>query len=137
MPESINPLLLKAIDRLEVTVNALTGIANSMSHEMQSTNFRIKKTEEMIRELQTDENSTLARVDKLDRILVVNEGKFDAVIKDLQELKETIKDIKTSLKSEYVTKEQFSPIQKVIYAITGLALTAIVGALLNIVIIKP
>lgn len=58
-----------------------------------------------------------------------------ALIKqDVSYVKDTVKDIKLQLQSEYVTKDQFAPIQKLVYGITGVILVAVVVGLMNILL---
>jgi DNA repair exonuclease SbcCD ATPase subunit len=137
MPDTPPESLTKAISRLETTVVTLTTIANSITYEMQANNFRILQNEKSIKELMELEAGTGNRLDNLDRVVIINTGKFDAALHEIRELRENIKDIKTHMKNELVTKDQFSPIQKIIYAVAGIALTAVMGAIFNIVIIKP
>lgn len=62
-------------------------------------------------------------------IRVIN-NKLDYIQRDVIE-------IKTSIAFNYVTKEQFEPIQKIVYGLVGLILVAVVGALMTLIIRKP
>lgn len=55
---------------------------------------------------------------------------------DLEYIKRDISEIKNTLKADYVTREEFSPIKSIIYGLVALLLTGIVGALIALVIDK-
>lgn len=48
----------------------------------------------------------------------------------------TVKDIQHKLNAEYVTKEQFLPVQRVVYGIVTTVLVGVFGAMLALVIQK-
>jgi len=48
----------------------------------------------------------------------------------------TVKDIQHKLNAEYVTKDQFLPVQRVVYGIVTTVLVGVSGALLALVIQK-
>jgi len=48
----------------------------------------------------------------------------------------TVKDIQHKLNAEYVTKDQFLPVQRVVYGIVTTVLVGVFGALLALVIQK-
>lgn len=67
--------------------------------------------------------------------------KIALIQKDIGFIKETMKDMKDSvgdvkeqLGSQYVSKDEFEPIKKLVYGVVGLFLTGIVGAILALVI---
>lgn len=47
-----------------------------------------------------------------------------------------IKDIKDKLDQKFVTRESFTPVQRVVYGLVGLILTAVMLAILGLVITK-
>lgn len=53
---------------------------------------------------------------------------------DLEYIKRDIGEIKQTLKADYVTREEFSPIRSIVYGMVGLILTAVIGALVALVI---
>lgn len=60
-----------------------------------------------------------------------------ALIKqDMTYVKDTVKDIKSQLQNEYVTKDQFEPIKRIVYGLVALMLSAVVIAILNLIINK-
>lgn len=62
------------------------------------------------------------------------ETKIAVVQTDVTYLKEKIDTIDKKLDAQYVTQDEFDPIRKLVYGIVGLILTAVVGALISIVV---
>lgn len=52
--------------------------------------------------------------------------------RDISEMKDDLKD----LKGQYVTKEEFEPVKKLVYGVTTLILSSVVLALIGLVIIN-
>lgn len=60
-----------------------------------------------------------------------------AVIKEqVSTIRGDVKDIKTKLELDYVTKDQFEPIKRLVYGLVGLILTAVVVAILSLILKK-
>lgn len=55
--------------------------------------------------------------------------KLDYITRDLDEIKE-------DLRQDYVRQEQFSPVKTIVYYMVGIILTAVLGALVALVIKK-
>jgi hypothetical protein len=53
---------------------------------------------------------------------------------DLQYIKEDLRDIKERLDNKYVTVEAFDPIRRLVYGVVALMLTAIVVAVMALII---
>lgn len=53
---------------------------------------------------------------------------------DLEYIKRDISEIKLTLKTDYVTREEFSPIKSIVYGLVGIVLTSVIGALVALVI---
>lgn len=51
-------------------------------------------------------------------------------------IKEDVKDIRTKLENNYVTKEAFIPVQRIVYGLVSLIIIAVLGALLSLVLKK-
>lgn len=51
--------------------------------------------------------------------------------------KTTLTEIKALLDAKYVTKDQFSPVQKVVYGLAGLLMSGVVVALIALVVNNP
>lgn len=49
-------------------------------------------------------------------------------------IKEKLDDIDKKVSSGYVTKEEFEPIKKIVYGLVSLILTAVVGAIVALVL---
>lgn len=58
------------------------------------------------------------------------------IANDISRIKTDITEIKERLDEKYVTKDEFEPVKKLVYGIVGLILTAVIGALLGLVILK-
>lgn len=56
------------------------------------------------------------------------------MMKDISYIKDDLAEIKMKMDSKYVSKEEFDPIKKLVYGMTGLILTGFVIALIALVI---
>ena len=65
-----------------------------------------------------------------------NETKFAVIAKDLEYIKGEVADIKSEVSGRFVTKEEFDPVKKIVYGLVTLILTAVVGALVGLVILR-
>jgi hypothetical protein len=65
-----------------------------------------------------------------------NETKFAIISKDLDYIKSDVADIKNDIQGHFVTKEEFEPVKKITFGLVTLVLTAVVIALIGLVIIK-
>lgn len=76
---------------------------------------------------------------------------LDYIKKDIKEIKETVKELPTitemdlanrklveevfdKVKNEYVTKEDFKPVKKIVYGLVGASLLAVLGSIFALVI---
>lgn len=96
-----------------------------MATEKQFTDW-IKEHEKKDR---TDFASIHDHLDRLDRVT-----NNDLIVYKIDELKSQFTDFEKSLKSNYVTKTEFLPIQKLVYGMVGLILVSVVGAILALVV---
>jgi hypothetical protein len=62
--------------------------------------------------------------------------KLTGLCKDVEFIKSEVVEIKSKLEGNYVTKDEFDPIRKIVYGMVSLILVGVVGALLGLVIIK-
>lgn len=79
-------------------------------------------------------------------LLIRLDERMSSLQKEIKSLHEEIDDLKKDLKSikndniialkSYVTKEEFSPIQKSLYGVASLIIMTVVGTLLSLVISK-
>lgn len=53
---------------------------------------------------------------------------------DMTYIKEKLNDIDLKVSSGYVTKEEFEPIKKIVYGVVSLILTAVIGAIVALVV---
>ena len=52
----------------------------------------------------------------------------------MDDIKKIVDDIKKNIEDQYITKAEFAPVKQIVYGIVGLIITAVIGALLGIVI---
>jgi len=55
---------------------------------------------------------------------------------DIKYIQKDIADIKNKMEDDYITREEFDPVKKIVYGIITLLLTGLVGALLRLLLIK-
>lgn len=70
-------------------------------------------------------NSTPSR--KIDQAVLQN---------DIAYIRADISDIKAALQSNYVTKDQFDPVKRIVYGVASLVMIALVGAFMTLVLRK-
>lgn len=56
------------------------------------------------------------------------------IANDLGYIKEKLNEVDTKVSTNYVTKTEFEPIQKIVYGLVSLILVAVVGALVALVV---
>jgi hypothetical protein len=56
--------------------------------------------------------------------------------RDLSYIKEKLTSIETQVSSQYVSKDEFDPIKRIVYGLVGLILISVAGALLGLVLNK-
>lgn len=54
--------------------------------------------------------------------------------KDLEYTKKTVENIERKLDSEFVTREEFDPIKKIVYGMVGIVLTSVFAGLVALVV---
>jgi len=60
--------------------------------------------------------------------------KLAVIQNDLAYIKEKVSAVDSKLNNNYVSKEEFEPIKKIVYGMVGLILVAVVGALVSLII---
>lgn len=60
--------------------------------------------------------------------------KLAVIQNDLTYIKEKMNTIDTKVSNNYVSKEEFEPVKKIVYGVVGLILVAVVGALVALVV---
>lgn len=63
-----------------------------------------------------------------------DEVKFAVMQNDLSYIKEKLNAVDAKVSSNYVSKEEFEPIKKIVYGLVSLILVAVVGGVLALVI---
>ena len=56
------------------------------------------------------------------------------ITSQLADIKDDIRDIKLKLENDYITRNEFDPYKRIIQGLVALVLTAVVGAVLTLVI---
>lgn len=91
---------------------------------------RMKSIQENIIDIRQELKSQNTQFNnKMDALEFRIEKKIESVRNELHSISEDIED-------EYVTKEQFQPVQRVVYGIVGLILLSFAGVLVELVIKK-
>ena len=62
------------------------------------------------------------------------ETRIEVAIEQIRQLRTDVTEIKQKLDSNYVTKEEFSPVRQIVYGIVSLILLGVVGAVLALVV---
>lgn len=65
-----------------------------------------------------------------------DETNIAVMASNISDIKEDVKDIKLKLGSDYVTKEAFEPIKRIVYGMVALVMTAVGGGLLSLILRK-
>jgi hypothetical protein len=81
--------------------------------------------------------ATMARVDERTlamqkEIAELKENNADKI----DSLKQQVEGLKKSMKEDYVQKESFTPVQRIVYGIVSVILTAVTMAIIGFVILK-
>jgi hypothetical protein len=63
-----------------------------------------------------------------------DETKLAVMQTDLTYIKEKLNAVDTKVSSNYVSKEEFEPIRKIVYGVVSLILVAVVGAVVALVL---
>lgn len=71
---------------------------------------------------------------KTNQATIDSKADFKVMSNDIAYMRQDVIDIKMSLNNSYVTKDQFDPIKKLVYGLVGLILTAVVVALMSLVV---
>lgn len=63
-----------------------------------------------------------------------DETKLAVMQTDITYIKEKLNAVDTKVSSHYVTKEEFEPIKRIVYGVVSLILTAVIGAVVALVV---
>lgn len=66
--------------------------------------------------------------------LAVMSEKITNIQSDVQDIKDSLRDLKTAVEEKFVTKGEFSPVKSVVYGLVALILTAVVTAVIYLVV---
>ena len=61
--------------------------------------------------------------------------KLAVIANDISYIKTEVQDIKQKLEADYITKQEFEPIKKIVYGIVSLILVAVGGAIIKLILI--
>ena len=56
------------------------------------------------------------------------------IVKDIGYIKDSMDEIKDTLKNEYVTKVEFSPVKQIAFGFVGIIIVAVLGSIVALVI---
>ncbi len=73
---------------------------------------------------------------KTARATASSRADFKIMSNDIGYMRQDVLDIKMSLQNSYVTKDQFDPVKKLVYGMTGLILTAVIVAIMTLLVGK-
>lgn len=119
-------------ERLEVMISKLSEISQNITvlvttHTAQIdslNNHQNKSTEQMTK-----------KIDQLEHSINLTRDLIDSKMNDLRKEREkVVSDALDEADRNYVRKESFEPVQRLIYGAVGLALAALIGAIINLVI---
>ncbi len=65
-----------------------------------------------------------------------NTQNIDVIATQIEYIADDVKEIKDKLNKDFVTVDQFSPIQKLVYGMVSLVLMSVFGALVSLVLMK-
>jgi hypothetical protein len=63
-----------------------------------------------------------------------NTQNIDIIMTRLDYIREDVSDIKHRLEGQYVTKDEFAPVAKIVYGMVSVILLAVIGALVALVV---
>lgn len=63
------------------------------------------------------------------------ETKVEVMLTELRIAKEDIREIKEAMKQEYISRQEFEPIKKIVYGLVSVILLGVIGALIKVVIV--
>ena len=61
---------------------------------------------------------------------------FEVLDTKISSIQDDVKEIKEKLERDYVTRQEFEPIKKVVYGMVAIVLTSVVGALVALILRK-
>lgn len=63
-----------------------------------------------------------------------SQTKIALIQQDISYMKDKLDGVDQKISTHYVSREEFEPIKKIVYGMVGLILTAVVGALISLVL---
>lgn len=67
---------------------------------------------------------------------VSSQTQIAVMAEQIRSIDETVRDIKRKMEADFVTQDQFMPIQKLVYGLVTIILTAVIGGMIALVIKK-
>ena len=64
-----------------------------------------------------------------------NENHISVIVNDIKYIREDLAEIKKRLESQYVTKDEFTPVRNIVYGLVGILGLSVVGAILKLVLV--
>lgn len=84
-----------------------------------------------------ENSSTSELLIRLDERTASIKKEIEKLSSEIEQIREEIKSNKESDRKNYVTKEEFAPLQKGFYAVATLIIMTVIGTLVSIVVHKP
>lgn len=63
-----------------------------------------------------------------------SDTKIALIQQDISYMKDKLDNVDLKISTHYVSRDEFEPIKKIVYGMVGLILTAVVGALISLVL---
>lgn len=110
-------------DNQDAELRAIKMKADALAEELHQDELRVQR-------LMADLENLMRRVpESLGADIAILSAKVSTAIRDLD-------DLKALLRQEFVTRAELDPIRRIVYGITGLILTGVIGGLLGLVILR-
>lgn len=58
------------------------------------------------------------------------------ILNKITNVERRVENIEKKIESEYVTQDQFAPVKNVVFGMVGIILTAVIGGLVGLIVIK-
>lgn len=65
-----------------------------------------------------------------------DDANLKVIANEMKHISKDVTEIKDTLRASYVSKDEFEPIKRLVYGLVGLILTAVVVAVLGLVILR-
>lgn len=126
----------EALAKLERAIDKLQEATSTILFQVQETSHILKSLERNMAKLDSQMDTADKEISNLERAFERQDIFAKTIQKELSETRDTLKNLVETIDKKYVNKDEFGPIQKVVYGVSGLLLTAIIGAVMSMVFHK-